>query len=125
MGAGKARARTRRQLFEQLGRRAKRVLILSEGFLTYLSPDEVCALAKDLAIPPSFQHWALDMMSPGLLKMLQKRIGSHLSEAGAPFKFGPPEGPEFFSPSMPDLLVDRIGELLPLVESPDKPDIPA
>ncbi len=87
----------RRQLFEELGRRSKRVLILSEGFLTYLSPDEVGALAKDLAIPPSFQRWVLDMGSPGLLKMLQKRMGPQLDQAGAPFKFGPPEGPEFFS----------------------------
>jgi len=88
----------RRQLFDKLSKRAKRVLIVSEGFLTYLAPDQVGALAKDLAGPSSFQSWALDMMSPGLLKMLQKRIGSHLAEAGAPFKFGPPEGPDFFSP---------------------------
>lgn len=88
----------RRDLFGRLDQRVKRVLIISEGFLTYLAPDEVSALAKDLAAPPSFQRWVLDMGSPGLLKMLQKRIGSQLSEAGAPFKFGPPEGPEFFTP---------------------------
>src|SRR5437899_5151933 len=74
----------RRQLFDKLSKRAKRVLIVSEGCLTYLAPDQVGALAKDLAGPSSFQSWALDMMSPGLLKMLQKRIGSHLAEAGAP-----------------------------------------
>jgi methyltransferase (TIGR00027 family) len=88
----------RRRLFEQLGQRAKRVLILSEGFITYLSPEEAGALAKDLTIPPSFQRWVLDMGSPALLKMLQKRMGTQLSQAGAPFKFGPPEGPEFFTP---------------------------
>ncbi len=88
----------RRELFDKLDMRAKRVLIISEGFLTYLAPDEVGALAQDLAVPPSFHRWVLDMGSPGLLKMLQKRIGSQLSEAGAPFKFGPPEGPEFFIP---------------------------
>jgi methyltransferase (TIGR00027 family) len=88
----------RRELFDKLSKRAQRVLIVSEGFITYLSPDEVGALARDLAAPTSFKHWALDMMSPGLLKMLQKKIGSHLSEAGAPFKFGPPEGPDFLIP---------------------------
>ena len=87
----------RRELFDKLSKRAKRVLIVSEGFVTYLAPDEVGALAKDLAVPPSFQRWVLDMMSPGLLKMLQKRMGPQLKQAGAPFKFGPPEGPEFFS----------------------------
>ncbi|HEV2947729.1 MAG TPA: SAM-dependent methyltransferase [Gemmataceae bacterium] len=88
----------RRELFGRLGQRAKRVLIVSEGFITYLSPEEAGALAQDLAVPPSFQRWVLDMMSPGLLKMLQKKIGSHLSQAGAPFKFGPPDGPDFFIP---------------------------
>jgi methyltransferase (TIGR00027 family) len=85
----------RRELFDGLSKRAKRVLIVTEGFVTYLAPEEVGALAKDLAAPPSFQRWVLDMMSPGLLKMLQKKIGSHLSQAGAPFQFGPPEGPDF------------------------------
>jgi methyltransferase (TIGR00027 family) len=88
----------RRELFGRLGQRAKRVLIVSEGFVTYLAPEEVGALGKDLSAPPSFQRWVLDMMSPGLLKMLQKKIGSQLSQAGAPFKFGPPEGPDFFVP---------------------------
>jgi methyltransferase (TIGR00027 family) len=88
----------RRELFGQLARRAKRVLIVSEGFLMYLSSDEVGALAQDLAAPPSFQRWVLDMASPGLLKMLQKKLGAQLSQAGAPFKFGPPEGPDFFVP---------------------------
>ena len=88
----------RRELFGRLARRAKRVLMVSEGFLMYLSPDEVGALAQDLAAPPSFQRWVLDMASPGLLKMLQKKLGAQLSQAGAPFKFGPPEGPDFFVP---------------------------
>jgi methyltransferase (TIGR00027 family) len=88
----------RRELFGRLAQRAKRVLIISEGFVMYLSPDEVGALAQDLAAPPSFQRWVLDMASPGLLKMLQKKLGAQLSQAGAPFKFGPPEGPDFFIP---------------------------
>jgi methyltransferase (TIGR00027 family) len=93
-----ANTSARRELFEKLSQRAKRVLIVSEGFVTYLAPEEVGALGKDLAAPPSFQRWVLDMMSPGLLKMLQKKIGSHLSQAGAPFKFGPPEGTDFLIP---------------------------
>src|SRR2546430_17466401 len=31
-------------------------------------------------------------------KMMQKTTGKRLSEIGAPFKFAPAEGPEFFSP---------------------------
>lgn len=87
----------RRALFADLGRRSKRTVVASEGLLVYLTADEVCALARDLAAPPPFQRWAIDLVSPGLLKMLQKQIGSPLREAGAPLKFGPEEGPAFFT----------------------------
>jgi methyltransferase (TIGR00027 family) len=86
----------RRELFADLGRKASRALILTEGLIGYMSPDEVGTFARDLAAPASFQHWVNDFGSPGLLKMLQKRIGSQLDAAGSPLKFGPPEGPAFF-----------------------------
>jgi len=89
----------RRKLFERLGRDSRKALIISEGLLIYLAPDEVSALARDLSAPPSFQLWIVDIASPGLVRMLQKNIGQSLSQAGAPLKFGPPEGPGFFEPS--------------------------
>jgi hypothetical protein len=55
-------------------------------------------LGRDLSAQPNFKDWAIDLCSPGLLKMLQKNLGA-LSEAGSPLKFGPEEGPEFFIPS--------------------------
>jgi len=88
----------RRTLFERLGRSARRALIVSEGLLIYLAAEEVRALARDLAAPPSFRNWVLDLTSPGLLKMIQKDSGTQLSAAGASLKFGPSEGPEFFVP---------------------------
>jgi methyltransferase (TIGR00027 family) len=88
----------RRELFSKLGQRAKKVLIVTEGLLIYLSAAEVGALAKDLATVPSFQRWAIDIASPGLLEMMRKQMGSKLDDAGAPFKFAPAEGPEFFTP---------------------------
>ncbi|HEX7615076.1 MAG TPA: class I SAM-dependent methyltransferase [Thermoanaerobaculia bacterium] len=88
----------RRALFERLGRSASRVLVVSEGLLIYLAPEEVGALARDLASPATFRSWALDIASPGLLKMIQKDSGTQLSAAGAELKFGPAEGPGFFVP---------------------------
>ena len=88
----------RQKLFARLGREAKKAFVISEGLIVYLSRDQVSALACDLAAQPSFQGWALDMCSPGLLKMLQKQLAA-LEEAGSPLKFGPEEGPEFFVPS--------------------------
>jgi len=88
----------RRALFQRLGSNARKVLVLTEGLLVYLTRDEVSALGRDLAAQTSFRDWAIDLCSPGLLKMLQKNL-SPLSEAGSPLKFGPEEGPEFFIPS--------------------------
>jgi len=87
----------RRDLFAQLGRQAKNVLIISEGLLIYLTPDDVAGLAKDLAAPPSFESWILDIASPGLLRMLARKMAKQLHQV-APFKFAPPEGPNFFIP---------------------------
>jgi methyltransferase (TIGR00027 family) len=86
----------RRKLFQDLGDKVKQALILTEGLLAYLSRDEVSALGRDLAAQPSFRDWATDLCSPGLLKMLQKQLTA-LREAGSPLKFGPEEGPEFFT----------------------------
>jgi methyltransferase (TIGR00027 family) len=86
----------RRELFSKLNAHAKKILVLSEGLLIYLSAEEVAALARDLRAGEHFQRWIMDLTSPGLLKMMQKTTGKHLSEVGAPFKFAPAEGPDFF-----------------------------
>jgi methyltransferase (TIGR00027 family) len=87
----------RRGLFADLGRRATRVLVVSEGLLIYLMADEVGALARDLAGPPSFTRWIMDVVSPGLLKMFNEQGGDMLRQAGAPLLFAPREGPEFYT----------------------------
>lgn len=86
----------RRGLFARLGRSATNVLVLSEGLLIYLMPSDVCALAADLADAANFNHWVVDIVSPGLLDMLKQRMGDLMAQAGAPYLFGPPEGPPFF-----------------------------
>jgi methyltransferase (TIGR00027 family) len=88
----------RRDLFRRLGARAKKALVIAEGLLIYLSREEVGALAEDLAEPEGFRRWVFDLVSPGLLKMLQREVGAALDEARAPLRFGPAEGPAFFAP---------------------------
>jgi methyltransferase (TIGR00027 family) len=89
----------RRKLFADLGRQAQRALIISEGLLIYLTPNEVSALAVDLAAQTSFQRWIVDIASPGLLAMLQKQIGAKLTGSGASLKFAPVQGPFYFQNS--------------------------
>jgi methyltransferase (TIGR00027 family) len=87
----------RRELFSELGRRAKRALVVAEGLLVYLAEEEVAALAQDLAAPTAFRHWILDLASPALLRMLAKKMSAPLDQAGVPLKFAPPQGPDFFT----------------------------
>ena len=86
----------RRELFARLSAQAQAVLVVSEGLVVYLAPEEVVALAADLARMPAFTQWALDMVSPALMRRMQKTMGQDLQQAGAPFKFAPDEGPAFF-----------------------------
>lgn len=88
----------RRELFTRLDREAKNLLVISEGLLIYFTADEVAALARDLASHASFQYWALEIASPGLLQMLKKGMGQQISQGNAEFRFAPPEGPGFFEP---------------------------
>lgn len=87
---------TRRGLFAELQGLGSKTLILSEGLLIYLEQADVEALAADLAAQPSFRHWIMDIVSPGLLGLIRREWGKELAAANAPPKFGPEEGPPFF-----------------------------
>ncbi|MGH7538050.1 MAG: class I SAM-dependent methyltransferase, partial [Gemmatimonadales bacterium] len=73
-------------------------LVLTEGLLVYLEPDQVTALARDLHACPPLAWWLTDLGSPRLMKLLAKSWGSTLAKGGAPFKFAPAEGTAFFEP---------------------------
>jgi methyltransferase (TIGR00027 family) len=88
----------RRTLLAELDCRATKVVVLAEGLLLYFTSTEVRSLAEDLAAAAHFESWIIDLVSPGQLRLMQHTTGKQLSEAGAAFKFGPPEGPNFFVP---------------------------
>lgn len=88
----------RRHIFDDMSRRAQRIVVITEGLLIYLDRDHVAELARDLAASPHIRRWVLDIISPGLLGMMQQRLNAELHKANAPFRFGPPEGPPFFIP---------------------------
>jgi len=72
-------------------------LVIAEGLLVYLAPDEVGRLADDLHAT-GFAWWLIDLGSPQLLKMLARGWGRKLEEGNAPFRFAPAEGTQFFAP---------------------------
>jgi methyltransferase (TIGR00027 family) len=87
----------RRELFERLGREANNAVVITEGLIVYLTREEAHLFGCDLAAQASFRSWIVDVMSPGLLKMLHKQVGRQLEAAAAPLQFAPQEGPAFFS----------------------------
>lgn len=87
----------RRRLLAQLNDAAARVFVITEGLLVYLDPQEVAALATDLHLQ-HFRFWLADIAAPRILKVMNRSWGNRLETAGAPFKFGPAEGSEFFRP---------------------------
>jgi methyltransferase (TIGR00027 family) len=86
----------RGKLFAELDDRAKKIVVASEGLLIYFATEDVASLARDLAAGKHFQSWIIDLASPGQLRLMQRTSGKQLSEVGAAFKFGPPEGANFF-----------------------------
>jgi len=88
----------RRSLFSQIDADSSRVLVVSEGLVIYLKPDDVAALARDLHVGRHFQWWLFDLISPRLLVMMQKMWGKSLNAGNAPFHFAPAESTDFFRP---------------------------
>jgi methyltransferase (TIGR00027 family) len=74
------------------------VLAIAEGLLIYLQPEQVGALARDLAAEPSVRWWLIDLASPRMIEMLKKNWQPHLTAGNAPFVFAPAEGTAFFEP---------------------------
>ncbi len=91
-------AEVRRALFARLGAGATRALIIAEGLLIYLQPEQVGALATELHAQAPFREWLIDLASPQLLKRMTRTWGKQVHEGGAPFLFAPAEDTAFFLP---------------------------
>jgi O-methyltransferase involved in polyketide biosynthesis len=92
-------AAKRRAVLTQLGSSSSRALVISEGLLIYLKPEDVRGLANDLAAAGGFKWWITDIAHPRLLKMMNKMWNKEGNMANAPFLFAPEENTKFFEPS--------------------------
>ena len=78
----------RRQLFGNVNGRVKRLLVLTEGVVPYLSVEEAASLAAHLKALDKTCLWIVDYFSPELIKF-RKRQGMHRKMQNAPWKFQP------------------------------------
>ena len=85
-------------LVSRFGAESTSVLVITEGLLVYLTEPLVAALAEALHRPPSFRWWLIDLVSPRLLKMINRNWGKSLEQGRAPLQFAPEQGTGFFLP---------------------------
>jgi len=88
----------RQRLFARVNEESQQVLVITEGLLIYLTPEQVGALADDLHAQPTFHDWLIDIASPWLRKYMAKSWGKTLDAGGSQMHFFPEEGPKFFRP---------------------------
>ena len=87
-----------RRLLRKLDKSAQRILVLTEGVLMYLAPEEVARLARELSSLARFKAWVLEIVSPEAIQNMRHTVGRLIDPQEASFQFGPAEGPNFFKP---------------------------
>lgn len=89
-------AAARDDLLRRVGGSAERVLVVTEGLLVYLEPEQVAALARALGAAPAFRWWLTDLAMPRILAMMNRHWGKQMTSS--PFRFAPAEGTAWFTP---------------------------
>lgn len=85
----------RRVMLKTVAEKAKKIFVLTEGVVPYLSNDEVALLANDLHSIENISYWLLDYSSPRARKYMQ-RSKLHEKLKNSPFKFLPKNWSDFF-----------------------------
>jgi methyltransferase (TIGR00027 family) len=85
----------RTAFFEQLNSQSKKVLILTEGVVVYLTEEQVSGLANDLIRFPSFTYWVVEYLNPEIYPRLKDPV-RQAKLKNAPFQFFPADWTGFF-----------------------------
>ncbi len=85
----------RHEFLARVAPNARKVLVLTEGVIPYLSPEQVSDLAADLLAQPRIAFWITEYFNPKVYRYLQKSIRVQAMK-NAPFRFYPPDWYGFF-----------------------------
>jgi methyltransferase (TIGR00027 family) len=86
----------RTQIIEQLGAGSGRGLVITEGLLVYLQPEQVAALGRTLHLSEGWRWWLTDIVAPRTLDLLQAVWEPVLAGGNVKFRFAPPDSRAFF-----------------------------
>jgi methyltransferase (TIGR00027 family) len=84
------------KLYREIGESAKKILLITEGVVVYLSPDEVKQLSDDIHQVPQFHYWIQDYRNR-LNGTWRTPRGYEKRLKSAPFKFMVEDTEAFFS----------------------------
>ena len=90
-----ADAAARREMLAGINGRATKMLILTEGVVPYLTPEDVGALADDLRALDHAAYWIVDYFTAEVFKRRQRMFAKKMRNA--PFKFHPEDWFAFFA----------------------------
>jgi methyltransferase (TIGR00027 family) len=76
---------------------AQRALVVTEGLLLYLHPDQVAALAIDLAAQPACTAWVTDLLSAEAQRHAAETYRKPFAGSGIAVRFGPEDSTAFFA----------------------------
>ncbi len=85
----------RQHFLSQAAPNAKKVLILTEGVIPYLSPEQVTALSNDLIAQKRFAFWITEYFHPRVYRYLKATV-RQAKMKNAPFLFYPDDWYGFF-----------------------------
>ncbi len=85
----------RKQFLSEINARAKKILVITEGVLPYLTENQVGELSADLKEQPRVVYWIAEFIDPAVYKYLQSSVRSTKMK-NAPFQFFPKDWLEFF-----------------------------
>jgi methyltransferase (TIGR00027 family) len=85
----------RKTFLSQAAAQSKKILVLTEGVIPYLTQDQVSNLAKDLISQPSIAYWITEFFSPQVYRYLKDRVRTKRMK-NAPFQFYPDDWNGFF-----------------------------
>jgi methyltransferase (TIGR00027 family) len=95
VGVDLSDASARREFLSNVAADARRVLVITEGVVPYLTETQVAELAADLKSQPRFTGWVLEYFSAHVYRYLKQRTRSGVMR-NAPFQFFPPDWDAFF-----------------------------
>lgn len=85
----------RKTFLKSVAPQSKKVLIVTEGVIPYLSADHVANLAKELSAQERFTYWITEYFHPDMYTHLQHPARTAVMKR-APFQFYPPNWFDFF-----------------------------